>query len=381
MSAVVSSLTPNELALRLHQQELVAAFGIFALEGNALPRLLDEACRIAAEGLGTSLAKVLQYRPTVQDLLVVAGVGWHAGVVGNSTLGSGLDSPAGFALHTGEPTISNALAQEQRFRIPALLAEHSVQSALNVLIGGGGRERYGVLEVDSTRRHEFVQTDTAFLQALANVLAAGLARIEAEEIKDGLLRDKDMLMREVHHRVKNSLQLVRTMLGLQARNASDETREALDSAAARIMSIAAVHHRLYEGGSVEEADASTYLAGLIEDLRKMLVDVADGRTIHLDAQSVMLSADSLTPLGLIVSELVTNAFKHGHGDVTVMLRPTETHLQVIVDDDGPGFPPASETKGGLGMRLVTALAKGKGVPAVTIDRSVSHGRIVVDISR
>ena len=381
MSAVASPLTPDELALRLHQQELVAAFGIFALEAGALSRLLDEACRIAAEGLGTTLAKVLRYRPTVQDLLVEAGVGWHAGVVGNSTLGSGLDSPAGFALHTGEPTISNALAQEQRFRVPALLAEHGVQSALNVLIGGGDREQYGVLEVDSTRRHEFVQADTAFLQALANVLAAGLARIEAEEVKDGLLRDKDMLMREVHHRVKNSLQLVRTMLGLQSRNASDETREALDSAAARIMSIAAVHHRLYEGGSVEEADAAIYLDGLIDDLRKMLVDLADGRAIHLDAQSVMLSADSLTPLGLIVSELVTNAFKHGSGDVTVTLRADEARLQVVVEDAGPGFPVASETKGGLGMRLVTALAKGKGAPAVTIDRSVDHGRIMVDITR
>ena len=381
MSAIASPLTPDELALRLQQQELVASFGIFALEVGALQRLLDEACRIAAAGLGTTLAKVLRYRPTVQDLLVEAGVGWHAGVVGNSTLGSGLDSPAGFALHTGEPTISNALAQEQRFRVPALLAEHGVQSALNVLIGGGGRDRFGVLEVDSTRRHEFVQADTAFLQALANVLAAGLARIEAEEIKDGLLRDNDMLMREVHHRVKNSLQLVRTMLGLQSRTASDETRAALDSAAARIMSIAAVHHRLYEGGSVEDADASVYLDGLIHDLRKMLVDLDDGRTIHLHAQSVMLTADTLTPLGLIVSELVTNAFKHGFGDVTVTLRSEEGRLHLVVEDGGPGFPPASETKGGLGMRLVTALAKGKGAPSVTIDRTVMHGRIVVDITR
>jgi two-component sensor histidine kinase len=381
MSAIASPLTPDELVLRLNQQELVAEFSLFALEATLLQPLLDEACRIASEGLKTELAKVLRYRPIVQDLLVVAGLGWHAGVVGNSTLGSGLDSPAGFALHTGEPTISNALSQEQRFRVPALLAEHAVQSAINVLIGGEKRERFGVLEVDSTRRHEFVQADTAFLQALANVLAAGMTRIEAEAIKDGLLHDKDLLMREVHHRVKNSLQLVRTMLGLQSRNASNETRQALDSAAARIMSIAAVHHRLYEGGSVEEADASIYLEGLIDDLRKMLVDLADGRTIHLDAQAVMLSADNLTPLGLIVSELVTNAFKHAAGDISIKLRSEDTRLRLIVEDGGLGFPPEGEMRGGLGMRLVTALAKGKGAPAVTIDRSVAFGRVVVDITR
>ena len=380
MGVVASSMTPDELALRLRQQELVAQFGVFALEAGPFERLLDEACRIAAEGLGTNLAKVLRYRSTVQDLIVEAGVGWHAGVVGNSTLGSGLDSPAGFALHTGQPTISNSLAQEQRFRVPALLAEHGVQSAINVLIGGGNRERYGVLEVDSTRRHDFQQADTAYLQSLANVLAAGLARIESEKAKDALLQDKDLLMREVHHRVKNSLQLVRTMLGLQARNAEEETRNALDAASSRIMSIAAVHQRLYEGGSVAEADASVYLQGLLDDMGRMLVGLAENRTIVLDAEPILLSADSLTPLGLIVSELVTNAIKHGAGQVSVQLRSQPSGLQVTVEDGGDGFPPEMETSGRLGMRLITALAKGKAAQAVRIDRSVRHGRVVVDIT-
>jgi len=379
MGALASSMTPDELALRLRQQELVAEFGVFALETGSFHRLLEEACRVAALGLGTTLAKVLRYRPDAHDLLVEAGIGWHAGVVGNSTLGSGLDSPAGFALHTGQPTMSNALAQEQRFRVPALLVEHGVQSAINVLIGDGTRERYGVLEVDSTRRHEFVQADTAFLQSLANALAAGLARVQSEEAKDGLLRDKDLLMREVHHRVKNSLQLVRTMLGLQSRTASDETRTALDSAAARIMSIAAVHQRLYEGGSVAEADASVYLQGLIEDMGKMLVDLAQGRAITLDAEPIMLPADNLTPLGLIVSELVTNAIKHGGGNVSVQLRRQPSGLRVTVEDAGEGFPAEMKPAGSLGMRLVTALAKGQAAQAVQIDRTVPHGRIAVDI--
>ena len=106
--------------------------------------------------------------------------------------------------------------------MPSLLAEHGVQSAINVMIAGKDRP-YGVLEVDSTRRHEFVLVDTAFIQSLANILAAGLARIETEQKKDTLLLEKDLLMREVHHRVKNSLQLVRTMLALQARGSSTET--------------------------------------------------------------------------------------------------------------------------------------------------------------
>ena len=378
ISAFASSMSPDELTSRLAQQEMVAQFGLFALEAGSLDRLLDEAGRVAASGLQTSLAKVLRYRPVVGDLLVVAGVGWHAGVVGNGTLGAGLDSPAGYALHTAQPTLANHLAREERFRVPALLAEHGVQSAINVLIGGDARVPFGVLEVDSTRRHEFVQADVSFLQSLANVLAAGIARIGHEQAKDQLIRDKDLLMREVHHRVKNSLQLVRTMLGLQARTASDEVRQELDAAAGRIMSIAAVHQRLYEGGSVEEGDASIYLSGLLDDMSGLLAESVGERRLELAAEPVMLSADALTPLGLIVSELVTNALKHGAGRIKVGLRKTEAGLEVVVEDEGKGFPEQAGANG-LGMRLITALAKGKAADAVQIDRTVSNSRIVVNI--
>ena len=380
MSGKLAQMTRDDLALRLHQQRLVAEFGLFALARGPFQRLLDESCRVAAEGLGTTLAKVLRYRPTLNDLLVVAGIGWHAGVVGNSTLGSGLDSPAGYAMHTGLPTLSNQLAQEDRFRVPGLLAEHGVQSAINVVVGPVNADPYGVLEVDSTLRHEFVAADTMFLQSLANVLAAGLSRVESEDAKDSLIRDKDMLMREVHHRVKNSLQLVRTMLALQSRGASDEVRTHLDDAASRIMSIAAVHERLYAEGSVAEGDAALYLRGLLDDMRVMFEDTVDGRSIDLDAEPMMLPADTLTPLGLVVAELVTNAVKYGDGRVLVEVRRVEPGVQVVVEDEGGGFGPAAPGRGGLGMRLVVALAKGDATKAVLIDRTVPFGRVVVTLT-
>lgn len=376
MSALpANTMTLDELSLRLRQQELVAGFGVFALETGPLQRLLDEATRIAVIGLETKLAKVLRSRPELGDLLIVSGIGWHAGVVGNSTLGAGMDSPAGFALHTGQPTMSNHLGREQRFRIPALLAEHGVQSAINVVIGEPNRNPFGVLEVDSTSRHEFVQADTAFLQAVANVLAAGVTRVEVEMAKDALIEDKDMLLREVHHRVANSLNLVRTILGLQARTASDETREQLDKAAGRIMSIAAVHRRLYQGGSVQDADAALFLSALVQDLEPM---IDAGRVIELRADAIMLSADALTPLGLIVSELVINAAKYGIGTIGVEFRRVQDGLLIRVEDEGPGFGNDAGLKPdwGLGMRLITSLLKGA---PVEIDRSVPFGRISVTL--
>ena len=377
MSIADALMSQGELSLRLKQQQSVADFGVFALHPGPIERLLARSCIVAAEGLETKLAKILQFRPDQNDLIVAAGIGWHAGVVGHSTLGAGTDSPAGYALHTGQPTLSNHMETERRFRVPALLAEHGVQSAINVVIGGAGGEPFGVLEVDSTTRSEFVTADVAFLQSLANVLAAAVVRAEADQLKDSLLRDKDLLMREVHHRVKNSLQMVRTVLGLQSRTASVETREQLELAAARIMSIAAVHQRLYEGGSVSDADARIYLTNLLGDIGEVLGPVAKSRHIVLNCEELSLPADALTPLGLIVSELVTNAIKHGAGTIDVTVKRQQPGLLITVDDAGAGFTTDERPHQGFGMRLVSALAKGRGIDPVKIDRTVPHGRIHV----
>jgi two-component sensor histidine kinase len=377
----VRDLHPDELAVRLGQQEMVAGFGLFALGPAGLEATLDEACRVASSGLRTEFAKVLRFQPASDDLRVIAGVGWHPGVVGHATLDAGLGSPAGYALHTGLPVLSNDLVDEKRFNTPSLLVEHGIHSAINVAIGGAAP--FGVLEVDGTLRGEFVDPDISFLQALANVLTAALARHETERAKDELLREKDLLMREVHHRVKNSLQLVRTLLNLQARNASDEIRAELEKAAGRIMTISAVHQRLYNGDSVIQTDAAAYLRELVRDMQSMLSDASEERAIVVQAEPLSLPADQITPLGLITSELVTNALKHGAGRVLVSLTAVPVGLQVCVEDEGPGLPPEFEPRrsDGLGMRLVVALAKGDPKQAVVIDQSVPHGRVVVTIKR
>ncbi len=375
----VRDLHPNELVMRLMQQEMVADFGVFALGPASLEAVLAEACRVASTGLRTEFAKVLRVQPASGDLLVVAGIGWHPGVVGHATLDGGLGSPAGYALHTGEPVLSNNLVDEKRFHTPSLLVDHGVHSAINVAVGGS--EPFGVLEVDGTLRGEFVTADISFLQALANVLTAALARQETEQAKDELLREKDLLMQEVHHRVKNSLQLVRTLLNLQARNASDDIRAELEKAARRIMTITAVHQRLYDSGSVTQTDAAAYLRGLLGDMQSMLSDPGAERCITVQAEPLPLPADQITPLGLITSELVTNALKYGAGRVLVSLNPVPQGLQVRVEDEGLGFPPDFNIRRskGLGMRLVLALAKGDPSQAVVIDRSVPHGCVVVTI--
>jgi two-component sensor histidine kinase len=371
----------SELTLRLRQHELVAAFGLFALREDRLQATLQEACETAARGLEARFSKLLVFRPEIQDLLIAYGVGWADGVVGNVALGADLASPAGYALRTKQPVVSNHLAKESRFRTPAVLAEHGILRAVNVIIDGEDGQPFGVLEVDSTDRADFSSHDTAFLQSLANVVAAAVERCNRQMVQEALLREKDLLMQEVHHRVKNSLQLVQTMLQLQARGIPDgEERERLQDAAGRIMTIATVHRRLHHQGAIDGTDAGSYLRGLMDDLTASIASDAVLRRIEVEADPITLSADRITPLGLIATELVTNALKYGEGRVLVRAGTNDEGVLISVEDEGKGFPKdfVPGAGGSLGMRLVCALARGRN--AVTIDRSVPFGRITVQVA-
>lgn len=173
--------TSEELEYRLRQQQLLAEFGFFAARQRSDKQaLLQEATRVCADGLQTSLCKVLQSGETETDrLLVRAGVGWAADVVGQATIGGDIESPAGYALQTGRPVISNHLGGESRFRTPALLAEHGVRRAINVLIPDGNSP-FGVLEADSPNEGRFTRYDIAFMQGIASLLGVAIERHEAE---------------------------------------------------------------------------------------------------------------------------------------------------------------------------------------------------------
>lgn len=361
------------------QQRAIAEFGLFALREPKLQSVLDEAARLAAEGLGCPLAKVLERLPGDDRLFVRAGIGWRPGVVGEAMVGADLASPAGFALQTGRPVLSNHLSGETRFRTPALMAEHGVRRALNVIVRGNG-EPFGVLEADSPDPGEFAPDDALFLQALANTLAIAIereaGRREAEE-------RQALLLREIHHRVKNSLQLVQSTISMGARELEGEARRGLEEAAVRVKTIAAVHDRLYKGTSLREVDVPAYLDGLVADLRGSLADTGGGRSVELAAADPdAWPADSAPALGLVAAELVTNALKYGQGRVRLSYRRLSEAGEITVEDEGEGFPAGFDPRRsrGLGMRLVTAFARGP-LGGIAVDRDAPGGRIVVRLPR
>lgn len=484
---------------RLHRQhELVVEFGVMSLKVDDLDRLLTQACVVVADGMSTRFAKVLQPLADSEDYVLSHGVGWDEDDIGHATVGADIASPAGYALATYRPVLSNHLGLEERFRTPDLLKKYGIERAINVPIRGP-LGPFGVLEADSSNGEDFVESDLVFLEGISNVIslsaeriAAGLeaphpdpysesflnaspdcvkilsadgaiefmneqglahmhlaalsdiqgqywvnlwpadaqplvvealtkvlagetARFEAclptapQEAKwwdvtvapildseaqvtrmIAVSRDiterhayearllslieaqnsrqdaSDLYLEEIDHRVKNSLHLVNTLLLLQANLTPDSAvKHQLETAAGRVVTIANVHERLYHAHGNQGVMARPYLSALLGDLGKALAD----RQILLQADDFMLPPERMAPLGLVISELITNALKYGKGTVEVSLLHAGDHVRVTVEDEGDGFPDTypKPTGTGLGMRLVKSYS-GYGSAAVSIEK-------------
>jgi two-component sensor histidine kinase len=355
-------LTQRALQQRIRQQEILAELGVGALQAPGFDRLLAETARLTAEGLRAEFCKVLEYLPAENRFLVRAGVGWEPGVVGIATIGADLASPAGFALKTGRPVISNHLDIEERFRTPEILVKHHVHRAMNVILQGDGRP-FGVLEVDSRSDDEFVEQDLAFLQGAANILGMAIERQRYERNLEAAVERHQFLIREMNHRVKNSLALVASLLRLQAREDSDPAfGELLEDATLRVAAIARVHDQLYQTSDSEHFDVGKYIEAICKDLSASIGQCE----INVQAQpGIVISADRAISSALIVNELVSNAAKHaynGHGAGRVWVNVAATGIgifSIAVRDEGGGLPEGFKFgRGkGLGARMVRALAE------------------------
>ena len=346
----------SDTDLRLRQQEILAELGVLALQGTPFPGLLANTAALTAKGLGAEFCKILEYQREEGRFLVTAGVGWGPDVVGVATVGADIESPAGYALITGKPVISNHLENEERFRTPELLARHGIRRAMNVILQGDGSP-YGVLEVDSRSEIEFSVRDISFLQGAANLLGMAIERRRIEESLRAAVGRNQLLLKEVNHRVNNSLALVASMLHLKSATVSEEVKVHLDQASSRISAIARAHQRLYQTEMFEKIDLGPYIADICQSFSESLPDCA----LHVRAESgIEIPLDQAIPVALFVNELITNSAKYGHPnskcEVWIGVTQTDFKVSVSVRDEGVGLPPNFEatSRKGLGMRLINA---------------------------
>jgi two-component sensor histidine kinase len=193
----------------------------------------------------------------------------------------------------------------------------------------------------------------------------GKALVKRNQEKETLIQEKDLLMKEIHHRVKNNFELVSTLLELQSYELQNqEAKEKLFEGQARIQSLSLIHNKLYESNQSTSVDMQQYISELAELILKS-TNFIDKISVHVQTNNTHLDIDTTVPIGLIINELLTNSCKYAFPNVP----HAELKITLNIDKDGfyrlsyqefgvqPSQVPMKSTKQGLGKILITNLVK------------------------
>ncbi len=178
------------------------------------------------------------------------------------------------------------------------------------------------------------------------------------------LEEKEVLLREIHHRVKNNLSIISGLLGLQQDTTEVEsTQNAIQDSQSRIQSMALIHDKLYQTESLSDIRLNEYLQELVEAICSTFEYYNDSVKLKFDLEPIKIDIDTVVACGLLVNELVVNAFKHAfnqdrNGTLTVTLKKHNGQAELTIADDGPGLPDNFELADGdsLGSMLIETFA-------------------------
>ena len=203
------------------------------------------------------------------------------------------------------------------------------------------------------------------VEGILSILRDVTERKRAEEKIKASLEEKEILLREIHHRVKNNLQVISSLLNLQSGYMRDLTyTDMLKESQNRIQSMALIHEKLYQSTDLANIDVREYIQQLVLRLFHSYGIGAHKATFILDVDNVSLGVDTAIPCGLIINELVSNCLKHAfpgkrRGEITVALHARDGNIELTIADNGVGIPENLNlgNLNSLGLHLVTILVE------------------------
>jgi two-component sensor histidine kinase/tetratricopeptide (TPR) repeat protein len=277
---------------------------------------------------------------------------------------------------------SDSLASEQQqWAIEEMMARYESREKENRI-----RLQALALAEESAKNKYYLAVGLLFVLLFAGALAYSYKRAKANRalrqahlVTQAALRDKELLLKEMHHRVKNNLQMLNSLLSIQSREISDpKAKDAVQSSRSRVHSIALIHQLLYAREDFRQIDMRRFVQKLIRHCQQVYGLPERDIAIAAEVGPLYLDIDAATPIGLIINELIVNSIKHAFpaeqdGQIFVCLREWEGTLQLQVRDNGQGFQPAAEKSDSFGLKLIHTLAQRMGA---TLDVASDDGTTV-----
>ena len=207
------------------------------------------------------------------------------------------------------------------------------------------------------RRYESIKRKNKFTEEKNCILN------KIQEVTKKSLEEKEVLLKEIHHRVKNNLQLVMSLLKIQSREINKkEVEKFIQISQSRIASIALIHENLYLSDNLVNVDFKEYISKLITEISRTQENLNNNVTLDVNIGSIFFDIQTSIPLGLIVNELVTNAYKHAfinkkNGNLTIKMYTTNQEIFLEINDNGIGINDENLLKNSLGLKLVKLLTE------------------------
>lgn len=333
----------DELRNRARQQEALAQLAERALIEPDLERLLNDAVSTVAVILAVDFVKILELLPGGNELLLRAGYGWKTNSVGAVLTSIGQNSYARYTLNSAVPVVTSDFAGETRFEIEPYLKDHACVSGMCVTIAGRDGRAYGILGICTNKARRFAPEDTAFLAAVANLLAGAIQRRQLEQ-------RHELMIRDMRHRSGNLFSQLLALFSQTAKN-SKSIADLASKYQARVLAMASAHRLITEGGWQS--------IPIMELLYVVLGPYLD--RVTFSGPNVDLEPDSIFNLSAALHELAANAIKHGslsrpkgELDLAWSVSRTERGMTLTLDWVEKNGPPTRRPRRlGFGSRLLS----------------------------